>query len=64
MNNEEKKMLEGLIAETDRALLCALTAISRTSSPASDADAAKAVLRLTKARAAFVAEYIALAATE
>ena len=64
MNAEEKETLEKLIAEIDRAAHCTLTAISATSGPSSDADSAKAVLRLVKARAALVAEYIALAATE
>lgn len=64
MNTEEKETLEKLIAEVDRATHCALTAIGATSAPSSDADSAKAVLRLVKARAALVAEYIMLTEAE
>lgn len=64
MSTEEKETLEKLIAEVDRATHCVLTAISATSFPSSDADSAKAVLHLVKARMALVAEHTMLSETE
>ena len=63
MNAEEEKgFLEEMIAKTECALRCAITAIDQTSSPASDAACAKAVLNLVKARAALAAEYTMMTA--